>query len=80
MSWVSIILGLLKLANVVFQWVQEQKWINEGELKAIAKSSAEILRKTNYAKHALEELTAMSDSDVDKFLRDLEPGPPDVKR
>jgi Zn-dependent oligopeptidase len=78
-SWVSIILGLLKLANVIFQWAQEQKWINEGEAKAIAKSSAEILRKTNYAKQALEDATAKSDSELDEFLRDLEPEPPDRK-
>lgn len=79
MSWVSLVLGLLKLANVIFQWAQEQKWIGEGEAKAVALASAEILRKTNYAKHALEEFAAMSDGDVDQFLRDLEPKPPDDK-
>lgn len=80
MSWVSVILALLKLASTLFQWAQEQKWINEGEAKAVAKASAEILRKTNYAKHALEEANAMSDSELDQRLRDLEPGPPDDKR
>lgn len=79
MSWVSLVLSLLKLANVIFQWAQEQKWINEGEAKAVAKASAEILRKTNYAKHALEETSAMSDSELDQRLRDLEPKPPDGK-
>lgn len=79
MSWVSLILGLLQLANRLLQWGQEQKWINEGEAKAIAKASAEILRKTEYAKQALEEAAAMSDADLDKWLRDLEPKPPNGK-
>lgn len=74
MSYVSIILGLLKLAESLFSYFQQRKWINEGEAIAVAKASAEIMRKTAYAKHALEEFTAKSDADVDEFLRNLEPG------
>lgn len=74
MSYVSIILALLSLASKLFDWFQERKWIAEGEAIAIAKASAEILRKSKYAKQALEEFAAKSDSDVDDFLRSLEPG------
>lgn len=74
MSWVSIILGLLKLANVIFQWAQEQKWIKEGEDRAIAAATAEILRKSNYAKAALDEMHGRTDAELDDFLRNLEPG------
>lgn len=74
MSYVSIILALLKLAESLFGYFQQQKWISEGEAIAVAKASAEIMRKTAYAKHALEEFSAKSDADVDDFLRRLEPG------
>lgn len=71
MSWVSLVVGLIQLASRLFGYFQEQKWINEGEAKAVAKASAEILRKTEYAKHALEEFESKSDADVDDFLRRL---------
>ncbi len=79
MSWISLILALLQLANKLMDWGQQQKWIGEGEAIQIAKASAEIMRKSNYAKKALEEFAAKSDSDVDDFLRGLEPGEPDSK-
>jgi len=79
MTWVSVILTLLKLADTLFSYFQQQKWIGEGEAIQIAKASAEIMRKSGYAKKALEEFSAKSDSDVDDFLRGLEPGEPDSK-
>lgn len=76
MTSASIVLALLKLATSLFGFFQEQKWIGEGEAKAIAVASAEILRKTNYAKHAMEEFAGKSDADIDDFLRSLEPSEP----
>ena len=75
----QIILAFIKLANIIFTFAQEQKWINEGQSIAVAKASAEILRKSNYAKQALEEFAAKSDDDIDDFLRKLEPGNSDSK-
>lgn len=71
MSWVSLILAVLQLANKLMEYGQQQKWIGEGEDRVIAASTAEILRKTNYAKASLEEFAGKSDSDVDDFLRGL---------
>lgn len=71
MSWVSLIVALLQLANRLIEYGQQQKWIREGEEKQIAKATAEILRKSDYAKRALEEFNSMSDTDVDDFLRGL---------
>lgn len=75
----SILLAILKMANYFFEFAQRQRWIGEGEAKQYAKALAENLRMTNYAKHALEETTGMSDSDVEQRLRDFEPGPPSSK-
>ncbi len=80
MTWVSIILALLQLANKLFEYGQEQKWISEGQSIAVALATAEILRKSNYAKQAIKEFEDKSDSDVDDFLRSLEPGNTDSKR
>lgn len=80
MSWISLILAVLQLANKLMEYGQQQKWIGEGEARQIAKASAEILRKTNYAKAALEDVTNKSDSDIDDFLRRLEPGQPSDDR
>lgn len=71
MSYVSLIVLFLQLVNRLLEWGQQQKWIKEGEDRVIAASSAEILRKTQYGKKALEEFSSMSESDVDDFLRGL---------
>ncbi len=71
MSYASIILALLKLADTLFSYFQQQKYINEGQEIEVAKALAEILRKSNYAKQALSEFTVKSDADVDDFLRGL---------
>lgn len=71
MSWVSLILAVLKLAQALMQYAQERKWITEGEAIQIAKASAEIMRKSQYAKQALAEFTGKPESDVDDFLRQL---------
>ncbi len=74
MSWISLILAILQLANKLMDWGQQQKWIGEGEARQIAKASAEIMRKSGYAKEIMAEVDAMPDSAVDDGLRDLEPG------
>jgi hypothetical protein len=71
MMWGKIILLGLELLNRLFGYFQEQKWIQEGEDRAIARASAEIMRKSNYAKQALEEFASKPDAAVDDFLRGL---------
>lgn len=79
MGYAPIILAFLNLAGSLFSFFQQRKWISEGEAIAVAKASAEIMRKSNYAKQALAEFSSKSDRDVDDFLRNLEPGEPDSK-
>lgn len=74
MSWVSLILAVLQLANKLLEYGQQQKWISEGQDQAIAAATAEILRKSNYAKAALDEMRGRTDAELDDFLRNLEPG------
>lgn len=78
-TWAEIILAFLKITNVLLEEGKKRQWIGEGEAIAVGKASAEIMRKTGYAKHALEEFSGKSDAAVDDFLRALEPGEPDRK-
>lgn len=80
MSWIGVILAVIQLVNKLLSYGQQQKWIREGEDRAVAKALAEVLRKTEYAKQALAEFTGKSDADVDDFLRSLEPGEPSEPR
>ncbi len=79
MIWLNLILMILQLVNRLMEYGQEQKWIGEGEDRQIAKALAEQLRKTNYAKQALQEARLMSDAELAQRLRDLEPGETDSK-
>jgi hypothetical protein len=73
MSWVSLALALLRFVSSLLTWARERELISEGYDKAIAEQSAAILRKTDAGKKILEKVNAMSPSEVDSGLRDLEP-------
>jgi len=70
----KIILAILSIAEILLRFGEQRKWISEGEQRAIAAAHAEALRKSEYAKHTLEELSRLSDDQLDDFLRKLEPG------
>lgn len=72
-TWAEIILALLKLVNLIMGAVDREKWIAAGRDAEIAKASASILAKTNYAKQIREKIDAMDDQAIDDALRDLEP-------
>lgn len=69
----SIILALLKLAQVILSFAQERKLIQAGADAEIAKASAAVLSKTESAKQIMAEVTAMTEEQVDKTLKGLEP-------
>lgn len=71
MSWLSLALLLLKIADKILGIVQESKLIDAGADKEIAKASAAILSKTSFAKQTKEKIDGMSRSDLDVLLNDL---------
>jgi hypothetical protein len=73
MTWLSLALTLLKIVSSIMTWAREQSLIDEGYDKAIAETTQEILRKTAVGKQLMEQVDAMSDSQVDDALRNLEP-------
>lgn len=73
MSWISLILAVLKVVNAIMDYVNREKLIQAGYDKAIAEQSAAIMRKTAAGKAIMEKVDAMSDAEVDDSLRGLEP-------
>lgn len=76
MTWVSLALTLLKLVNNIMTWARERELISEGQDAAIAAISQQILVKTTAGKLLMEKVNALSESEVDAGLRDLEPPDP----
>jgi hypothetical protein len=72
-DWVKLILLILQLADKLFDWVQAQGYIKQGRDEEIARQTAAILAKTEYAKDVRSKIAAMDDKAVDDALRDLEP-------
>lgn len=73
MSWVSLALTLLKIVSTIMTWARERELIDKGYDQAVADAAAEIMKKTAAGKAMLEKVNAMSDSEVDDALRNLEP-------
>lgn len=72
-TWAKVILAVLSLIEWMVRIGQENKWIAVGEQRQIAAANAEILRKTEYSRAALEEVKHLSDDQLDDFLRSFEP-------
>ena len=76
MTWVSLLIALLKLASGLFTWLQSRQLIDAGADHEIAKASAAVLVMTSSAKKVMEEISALSSDDTDKLLRSLVPDEP----
>lgn len=74
LTWAKIALLLLQLADKLFDWLQAQKYRDEGFQKAMAEHAAAILRKSEYAKEVMARVSNLDAAATDKLLRDLEPG------
>lgn len=73
MTIAQAIVLLLKFANALLQYAQEQKWIKAGEDAEIARTSMAVLQKTETAKQVFAEVAQMTDDQVDAALKKLEP-------
>lgn len=73
MTWVKIIWLVLTILEWMVRIAEENKYMNLGEQKAVAKQLAEILRKSEYGRKMLVDAEQLSDDQLDAGLRDLEP-------
>lgn len=70
MTWVKLLLLVLNIVKRIATTVQESKLLEAGEAKEVARSLAEISRQLGISQAVREEVSKMSDEDLDKDLRD----------
>lgn len=68
MSWISLILGLLKLANLILEDRQKRGLIREGEDRAVAKALLEMANRRKSVQAIQEEYAKLPHSEVLKRL------------
>lgn len=73
MIWLSLAVALLKLTNLILDLVRTGKAVQSGKDAEIAKEAAAILSKTQTAKEIMQQVTGLSEAQVDATLRELEP-------
>jgi hypothetical protein len=70
-SWVELALALIKGANALLTWARERELISEGQDKAIAQASAEILVNSQFAKSVMQRMSALNEQQTDDVLKQL---------
>lgn len=63
----------LQLILALITWLREQGQLKAGADQEIAKAATAILLKTEAAKEVMRKVTGMTDEQVDKALKELEP-------
>jgi hypothetical protein len=70
---IGLALAVLKFVNWLMDTIGREKLKRDGRDEEIARTTAAILAKTEYAKDVRAKIAAMDDQAVDAALRDLEP-------
>jgi hypothetical protein len=69
-AWVQIALALLRIVNAILDYTAYERAKMAGVDEEIARETAKVLQKTEFAKKALEEFSA-SPGSADEFLRKI---------
>lgn len=72
-DWIKLALLVLGIVDKIITGVRNQGLIDQGRDAEIARATAAILAKTEYAKDVRAKIAAMDDKAVDDALRGLEP-------
>ncbi len=72
-SWIEFAILVLRLINKLVNWMHDRGMIDEGRRQVIAEVSLEIAKKATSKKHIQEKVDAMSDEELDDYLRGFEP-------
>lgn len=70
---ISLVLAVLKFGNFLFDLINREQLKQSGRDEEIARQTAAILAKTEYARGLREKIASMDEKAVDAALRDLEP-------
>jgi hypothetical protein len=67
-SIVSLVLALLKLANIAFTWLHEKRLIKKGEDRQIAKALAEMASRSTTIREVESRFLNMTPEQVNREL------------
>lgn len=70
----SIILGALKVVNLLLESAKEAKLLKAGEDAAIARGAVELFKRTEHAKIIHDRIESMDEGQVDALLARLATG------
>lgn len=68
MDWLSLALGLLKLANLVMGYVSTEQAKQSGRDEVIAREALAVLQKTEAGKKLWEKIDALDEGGVGDLL------------
>jgi hypothetical protein len=74
-DWISLALGLVKLANGIIGWVQQTKQFNAGHDAAVREAGERLLAQSTEGKKIVDKVSGLSGSALDDALTDLEDKP-----
>lgn len=78
MDFIGLVLAILKLVNFIMDYVNREQLKQDGRDEEIARQTAAILAKTEYARNVREKISTLDDEALNTALRDLEPKPKSV--
>jgi len=70
MNWINLIIGLLKLAGHLLDWIERQSAIREGERRAILRQLDAIQTRIMKAQEEERKVEAMDTKSVDTALEE----------
>lgn len=71
MTWLSIALLLLRIADKIFDSIRSKSLMDAGADREVAKASLAILQKTAFAKQTQEKIDGLPGLDLDVLLNEL---------
>lgn len=68
MTYIQVVLVILKVASALIRLGEQRRWIAEGERRALARGLAEAVKAANVAAAIRRDIEAMTDDEVDRAL------------
>ena len=74
MNWLSLLLGLIRLATALYDWMERRRLIRAGEQAAINRQLRALAERTGLAKEIEEQVRNMPpdivDAELEEWYRD----------
>ena len=72
MSWISILLTVLKIAGAIAGYLKDKQLLLAGEDAAVGRAAVEVLKVTEYGRKLMAKVDAMNDEELSDLEKRLE--------